>query len=52
MPHLHLAAVDKANNAHNPYYIINEVVAAEIGRRIRLPVPPSCAVEEEGDAQH
>jgi hypothetical protein len=45
--HLHLAAVGKANDAANPYYIVNEIISAEIGRRVRLPVPPSCAVEDE-----
>jgi hypothetical protein len=45
--HLHLAAIGKKNDANNPYYIINEVVAAEIGRRLRIPVPPSCVVQDE-----
>jgi hypothetical protein len=45
--HLHLAAVGKANDTANPYYIVNEVISAEIGRRARLPIPPSCSVEDE-----
>ena len=45
--HLHLAAIGKTNDAHNPYYVVNELVAAEIGRRLRLPVPPNCVVQND-----
>ena len=45
--HLHIAAVGKSSNAQCPYYIVNELISAEVGRRIRVPVPPSCAVEDE-----
>lgn len=45
--HLHLAAIGKTNNPQSPYYVVNELVAAEIGRRLRLPVPPNCVVQND-----
>jgi len=44
--YLHLEAIGKASAAGNPYCVVNEIVAAEIGRRVRLPVPPCCVVTD------
>jgi hypothetical protein len=44
--YLHLEAVGKASTAGAPYCVVNEIVAAEIGRRVRLPVPPCCVVTD------
>jgi hypothetical protein len=42
--YLHLEAIGKTSGPGNPYCVVNEIVAAEIGRRLRLPVPPCCVV--------
>ena len=42
--YLHLEAVGKAGAPGLPYCVANELVAAEVGRRVRLPVPPCCVV--------
>lgn len=44
--YLHLEAIGKANAAGSPYCVPNEIIAAEIGRRVRLPVPPCCVVTD------
>jgi hypothetical protein len=42
--YLHLEAVGKASTTALPYCVANEIVAAEVGRRVRLPIPPCCVV--------
>jgi len=42
--YLHLEAIGKSSAAGSPYCVVNEIVAAEVGRRIRLPIPPCCVV--------
>lgn len=42
--YLHLEAIGKSSSAGFPYCVVNEIVAAEIGRRVRIPVPPCCVV--------
>ena len=37
---LTIDAVAKANSANAPYCIANEMICAEIGRFLRLPIPP------------
>jgi hypothetical protein len=39
-----VSAICKKNGAQNPYYVANELVAAELGRILRLPVPPGFIV--------
>lgn len=43
---LHLSAIGKRDNTENPYCVANELVASEIGKRLRLPVPPACVVQD------
>lgn len=50
--HLGIAAVGKPNGAGNPYVLSNEIVAAEIGRYLRLPIPPSCVVSGPSGDSH
>jgi hypothetical protein len=40
----HVSAICKKNGPQNPYYVANELVAAELGRLLRLPVPPGFMV--------
>ena len=42
--HIHLAAIAKGNLPQAQFCVANEIVAAEIGRRLRLPIPPCCVV--------
>jgi hypothetical protein len=42
--YLHLEAIGKANTPASPYCVVNEIIAAEIGQRVRLPIPPYCVV--------
>jgi hypothetical protein len=44
--YLHISAVGKRDNTENPYCVANELVASEVGKRLRLPVPPSCVVQD------
>lgn len=44
--HLHLSAIGKTDTADGPFCVCNEVIAAEIAHRLRLPVPPFCVVED------
>ena len=46
--YVHLEAIGKANSALFPYCVANELVSAEIGRRLRLPVPPCCVAIDSG----
>jgi len=39
--HLSIAAIGKENGASAPYCIPNELICSEIGRFLRLPLPPS-----------
>jgi len=49
--YLHLEAIGKSSAPGTPYCVVNEIVAAEIGRRVRLPVPPCCvAIDGQGKA--
>jgi len=41
---LGIAAVGKCNSPQNPYVVPNEIIAAEIGHYLRLPIPPWCVV--------
>jgi hypothetical protein len=50
---VHLSAVGKPNNPPNdPFTVANELVAAELGRLLRLPVPPGCVVLDASGAPH
>src|SRR5579862_4927497 len=42
--HVGIAAVGKCNVPANPYVVPNELIAAEIGRYLRLPIPPFCVI--------
>lgn len=46
--HLTVAAVGKQNVDNAPYCIPNEMICGELGRFLRLPVPPLGVVAEEG----
>jgi|SRR5665213_1914257 len=42
--YLGISAIGKMNTPDNPYIVPNEIIAAEIGRYLRLPIPPFCAI--------
>jgi hypothetical protein len=42
----HVSAICKRNGPQNPYFVANELVAAEMGRILRLPVPPGFIVQD------
>lgn len=42
----HVSAVCKRSRPQNPYFVANELVSAEIGRVLRLPVPPGFIVQD------
>jgi hypothetical protein len=44
--YLHLSAIGKSDSATERYCVANEMIAAEVGRRLRLPVPPFCVVQD------
>ncbi len=46
--HLTVGAIGKRNVANAPYCIPNEMICGELGRFLRLPVPPLGVVAEEG----
>jgi len=50
--HLGIAAVGKPNGAANPFIIPNESIAAEIGRYLRLPIPPWGIVLDGSSVPH
>jgi hypothetical protein len=45
----HISAALKDNRAH-PYTVANEYICAELGHTLRLPIPPSGFVRENGHA--
>src|SRR5216684_1697475 len=47
-----VSAICKKNGAQNPYYVANELVAAELGRILRLPVPPGFIVLDANQVAH
>ena len=47
---VNVSAVGKTNTEVDPYFVANELVASELGRILRLPVPPGFViVDAEGD---
>ena len=50
--HLGIAAVGKPNGPVNRHVIPNELIAAEIGRYLRLPVPPFCIIAGPNGESH
>jgi hypothetical protein len=49
--HLHLAGYGKRAEAQQPYLLVNELIAAEMGHFLRIPVPPACIVADS-DGRH
>jgi hypothetical protein len=47
---LHLSAVGKCNSAGAPYVVANELVAAQIGLFLKLPLPPGCLIVDPNGA--
>ncbi len=45
--HLHISAIGKADTPTGPFCVANELIAGEVGHRVRLPVPPFCVVEDK-----
>jgi hypothetical protein len=50
--YLHIEAIGKKNLPAAPYCVANEIIAAEIGRRLRVPVPPCCVVVDGSGTAH
>jgi hypothetical protein len=50
--HLHLASYGKTVEPNQPYVVVNELVAAEIGHFLRLPIPPCCIVADASGKQY
>ena len=50
--YLGISAIGKANTPSNPYVLANEIISAEIGRYLRLPIPPCCVVSSPTGADH
>ena len=50
--HAGVAGVAKTWNANEPYIVSNELVCGELGRAIRLPVPPGFIIERDGVPYH
>ena len=50
--YLGISAIGKANTTTNPYIIANELLSAEIGRYLRLPIPPCCIVSSPPNPDH
>src|ERR1035437_1630384 len=42
-----VAAVAKPATVATPYRVANEVICTDIGRALRLPIPPGCVVVKE-----
>jgi hypothetical protein len=40
----HVSALCKTNGPQSPYFVANELIASELGRVLRLPVPPGFVV--------
>lgn len=43
--YVQLAGIAKTNGANAPYCLVNEVVCAELGRMLGLPLPPSTLID-------
>ncbi len=50
--HIGVAGVAKPAVPNNPFALANEIVCGELGRVLRLPIPPGFIVEDNGTRYH